>query len=280
MRSASPNRICSTRRLALTSVARTTNVSTTTGKRKRGGGRIGLGYQLTPDLTLGTSFRLKNVNISNPIIPTPPELTAALGSSMIYAPKISITHDTRDSTFLPTEGHLIDLAYEYVFGDFQYSRETIEGRQYFLLHQRPDGSGRQTLGIGSRAGFSGSDTPIYDEFYAGGFSTMRGFSFRNASPRDLDVAVGGNFEFLNTIEYSYPITANDMLRAVSFVDFGTVERNVKIDWEDFRIAPGFGLRISIPAFGPAPIALDFAFPVHKAPGDRTQIFSFFVGVNR
>jgi outer membrane protein assembly factor BamA len=28
----------------------------------------------------------------------------------------------------------------------------------------------------------------------------------------------------------------------------------------------------------APIALDFAFPVHNAPTDLKQVFSFFVGV--
>jgi outer membrane protein insertion porin family len=31
--------------------------------------------------------------------------------------------------------------------------------------------------------------------------------------------------------------------------------------------------------GPAPIALDFAFPVLTAPGDQRQVFSFFVGFN-
>jgi outer membrane protein assembly factor BamA len=32
--------------------------------------------------------------------------------------------------------------------------------------------------------------------------------------------------------------------------------------------------------GPAPIALDFAFPVATNPGDRIENFSFFVGINR
>ena len=78
----------------------------------------------------------------------------------------------------------------------------------------------------------------------------------------------------------FPITADDMLRAVVFVDFGTVEPGVHIDWNDFRVAPGFGLRISMPALGPAPIALDLAFPVAYAPTDIRQLFSFFVGYSR
>jgi outer membrane protein insertion porin family len=37
---------------------------------------------------------------------------------------------------------------------------------------------------------------------------------------------------------------------------------------------GFGLRLSIPMMGPAPIALDFAFPLSSGRGDDKQIFSF------
>jgi outer membrane protein insertion porin family len=97
---------------------------------------------------------------------------------------------------------------------------------------------------------------------------------------DGKVEVGGNFEFLNTAEYIFPITADDALRGVAFVDFGTVERNAELKWQDFRISPGLGLRISIPALGPAPIALDFSTPLHHAPGDRIEVFSFFVGLAR
>ena len=32
--------------------------------------------------------------------------------------------------------------------------------------------------------------------------------------------------------------------------------------------------------GPAPIALDFAFPVLKADIDDEQVFSFFIGLQR
>ena len=49
-------------------------------------------------------------------------------------------------------------------------------------------------------------------------------------------------------------------------------------WDDGL--PGFGLRITVPAMGPAPIALDFAWPINKADGDDTQVFSFFMGFTR
>ncbi|MEE9603360.1 MAG: BamA/TamA family outer membrane protein, partial [Thermoguttaceae bacterium] len=84
--------------------------------------------------------------------------------------------------------------------------------------------------------------------------------------------------WINTVEYLMPITADDMLQAVVFCDFGTVENRVNID--DFRVVPGVGLRITVPALGPAPIALDFGFPVAKAIFDDTQVFSFNIGFLR
>jgi outer membrane protein insertion porin family len=71
-----------------------------------------------------------------------------------------------------------------------------------------------------------------------------------------------------------------MVKGTVFVDFGTVERDLAIRGENFRVAPGFGLRINVPALGPAPLALDFAFPLHSAPGDNEQMFSFFFGLSR
>ena len=106
-----------------------------------------------------------------------------------------------------------------------------------------------------------------------------GFDFRGASPvGNNNVQVGGEFQWLNSVQYLFPITADEMLHGVVFCDFGTVEQNVTIN--DFRVAPGAGLRITVPAMGPAPIALDFAFPIAKADTDDTQIFSFSVGLQR
>ncbi len=246
----------------------------------RVGGRIGLGYYFTPDLSGSVGLKAENIRISNPTVPTPAALEEVLGHNEAYGFNVGVAHDTRDNAFMPTQGHLWRLGYEQTYGSFEYPQFTVEARQYFKLAERPDGSGRQVLGIGNLTGFAGSDTPIYDRYFGGGFSTLRGFVFRGASPLDEGVQVGGDFEFFNTIEYNFPITADDVLRMVTFVDFGTVEPSAEIKWDDFRIAPGVGLRIAIPMLGPAPIALDFAVPVHHMHGDQEEIFSFFVGLAR
>ena len=134
------------------------------------------------------------------------------------------------------------------------------------------------LALHSAVGWAGDNTPVYERFYAGGFRSMRGFEFRGVGPDINGFKVGGDFMFLNSAEYQVPIRANDQLYMVFFVDSGTVESTTEI--KDYRVAAGFGLRITVPMMGPVPIALDFGFPIVKAPTDNTQIFSFWVGFFR
>ncbi|HBK73286.1 MAG TPA: hypothetical protein DDZ24_03635, partial [Planctomycetaceae bacterium] len=198
----------------------------------RVGGRVGLGYQFVfaPDLSVNTGFRGESVDIFNPRVQGIPDIQGnlntpggtnpgMLGKNSVYGFSGGLIHDTRDSPFLPTQGHLATFEFEQVIGTFIYPRGVFEARQYFLLNQRPDGSGRHVLSLGTILGFSGPDTPAYDNFYAGGYNTMRGFVFRGASPRQTNASgqeaiVGGPFEWLNTVEYMFPITADDSLRGV------------------------------------------------------------------
>lgn len=248
---------------------------------QRLGGRVSLGYRLTPDVSVSAGLRMENVELSDPRVNTSPELNASLGNTDLYMAQFSLTSDTRDHPFLPTDGQFLSLTYSQGFGEVDFPRGDIEVRRYRLMYQRPDGSGRHTVSYGTRLGFSGSGTPIFENYFAGGFSTMRGFEFRGASPLEGGVRVGGEFQWLNTVEYMFPVTADDMIKAVVFCDFGTVEREVQVDWNNFRVAPGFGFRVHMPAAGMgAPLAFDFAFPVASADGDEEQVFSFYMGLIR
>jgi outer membrane protein insertion porin family len=253
-------------------------------REQRMGGSTSLGYQVRPDLSISGTLRAEQVRLTDPRQPAPPEVLDVLGETNLYTAKVSLVNDTRDSAFLPTQGHMIELAYEQGFGEFDFPRGSVDVRQYFLITERPDRSGRHVLSLRGRVGIEGSNAPVYERYFIGGFSTLRGFNFRGASPVApapfAPVTVGGNFMVLTSAEYLLPITADDSLRMVFFVDAGTVEEKVELHADTFRVAPGFGLRISVPGMGPAPIALDFAFPVNKADTDDTRVFSFFVGLLR
>ena len=249
---------------------------------QRLGGRVSFGYRLTPDLSLSVGTRAENVKIFDPRVNTSPKLNRALGNNSLLMGEVTLAHDTRDHAFLATEGHYFEVGFKQGFGEFDFPRGDLDYRRYFLLRERPDGSGRHTLSASTKLGITGPDTPIFENYFAGGFSTMRGFDFRGASPVEGGVQVGGQFSFLNSVEYMFPLTADDMIRGVLFCDFGTVEDSVRIDAEDFRVAPGFGFRINMPfaGSGGAPLAFDFAFPVAKSDTDDTRMFSFYMGVGR
>jgi outer membrane protein insertion porin family len=249
-------------------------------KERRFGGNITSGYQVRPDLSLALTLRAEQVRLTDPRIPTPPEVADVVGNNDLYTGKITLLQDTRDNAFLPTEGYMVQMDYEQAFGQFTYPRGTIDARTYFLLHQRPDRSGRHVIALRGRAGITGSDTPVFENFFIGGTTTLRGFDFRGASPVVMGTTVGGEFMVLASAEYLLPVTADDALRMVFFVDTGTVEEDVRLDADTYRVAAGFGLRISVPGMGPAPIALDFAWPINKADTDDTRVFSFYVGFLR
>ncbi len=248
---------------------------------QRLGGRTFLGYQWTEnDVSATLAYRAENVNIRNISAPALDELAEVEGDNSLHGFRLGIANDTRDSPFLATQGHFVEVSFEQVVGSFIYPRGTLDARKYFLLRERPDHSGRHVLTLSTSVGITGKDTPIYENFYAGGYSTLRGFDFRGVSPVDptFGVRVGGEFKWVNSVEYLFPLTADDMIHGVAFVDFGTVERDIEI--EDFRVAPGFGFRITVPAMGPAPIALDFGFPIVSADFDDEQMFSFNIGLQR
>ena len=250
---------------------------------ERVGGNVSLGYQLTHDLSGSLSFRGERITVFNPSTIYCPELNAVMGhENAAFGFGAKLAHDTRDNAFLATEGHLLSFSFEQVIGTYQYPHGELGVQQFFTLYQHPDGSQRHVLSFVGKVMATGDQTPIYDTYYAGGFSSIRGFSFRGVSPLDANtgVAIGGDAEVLACAEYMFPITADDVLRGVVFCDTGTVEQQFWHWSDNYRVAPGFGLRITIPQMGPAPIALDVGFPIAYQPGDRINNFSFFIGFGK
>lgn len=248
---------------------------------QRLGGRVAIGRRLSPDLSISLGLRGERVTLENPRSDASPTLNADLGKSNLFIGNVGLIRDTRDSQFAATEGTFFSTTFSQAFGDYTFSRADLDFRTYKLLYERADGSGRHTLSFGTKMGFSGSDTPVFENYIAGGFATMRGFDFRGVGPSENGIRVGGEFQWLNTVEYQFPLTADDTIKGVLFCDFGTVEESVEIQSENFRAAPGFGLRVAMPGAGiGAPLAFDFAFPVATAAGDEEQVFSFYLGLAR
>jgi outer membrane protein assembly factor BamA len=247
-------------------------------RENRTGGRFSVGRALSKAWTVSGSLRIENVDVSSVAFFAPSDYTSVIGSNFLVAPGASLTWDTRDSFLRPTEGGIMSLSVEQVFGDFTFPIVNFEASRYFTTWQRPDGSGKHVLAARTQIAWAGDDAPVFERFYAGGFRSLRGFEFRGVGPFVNGYAVGGDFMFLNSLEYQIPIKANDQLYLVGFLDTGTVEKSVEL--KDYRVSAGVGLRIIVPMLGPVPIALDFGFPIVKAANDREQLFSFWVGLFR
>ncbi|MBD3672903.1 MAG: BamA/TamA family outer membrane protein [Planctomycetaceae bacterium] len=246
---------------------------------QRAGGRVNFGYQFTPEWSAGVAFRLEDVQLYNPRgAPPPQDLLDAVGSNFLTTVRANATYDTRDSSFLPSEGHIVTAAYEQGYGEFTYPRVDLSASQFFTTYSRIDGQGKHILSFSGDIGWTGNDTPIFERYYAGGYSSFRGFDFRGVSPKENGVEIGGQFQALGSVQYMIPITADETFSMVAFTDFGTVEPDVSFD--AFRLTVGGGIRLKIPAMGPVPMAFDWAVPILSEPTDDEQLFAFYVGVTR
>ena len=219
--------------------------------------------------------RIEDVGIHNIQYDEPFVIQETESQHFLSSIRLGVTRDTRDSYLRATEGSVLDLSFEQFFGDYTFPQLNLEFSKFWTVYERADLSGRHVLALHSQVGWTSSEAPVFEKFYAGGFRSMRGFEFRGVGPAIDGYKVGGDFLLLNSLEYQVPILANDNLYAVFFCDTGTVEEEVEI--KDYRVSVGMGLRIVVPMMGPVPIALDVGFPIVRGPNDNEQVFSFWVG---
>lgn len=244
----------------------------------RYGTRITLDRRLDPIWKASLSTRIEGVNVHDIPFFAPWSIAKDAGSHFLLGLRAGINRDTRDSYIYPTRGNVFDAGVEQVLGDYTFPVGTAEFTQFFSSKHlaREDGSGRHVLGIRSQFAVAGTNAPVFERFYAGGIRSFRGFSFRGVGPAEFNLSTGGTFSFLNTIEYQIPVLPSEKMFFVAFVDHGTVERRFEI--KDYRVSVGAGLRISVPALGPLPLAFDFAVPLVKGYGDHRQLFNFSMGL--
>ena len=226
------------------------------------------------------SGRVEIVDITgvDPLAARP--IREAKGNHFLTALKGAIVRDTTDSRLLPTEGYRVSLSWEQVGalgGDYGFGKPAFSAAWYKTM--KTDILDRKSvLALRADTAYIVGDAPVFERYYAGGFGSLRGFSFRGVSPRSgiKHNAVGGDFIFLMGGEYSFPLYSK-MFRGVTFVDMGTVEDGFKLT--SWRMSAGFGLRVQVDFFGPVPIVFDFGFPLAKGDRDNTQVFNFAFGAS-
>lgn len=249
---------------------------------ERFGGRFSLGRRFGTRWVGNVALRVESVTLGDLPPDRPVDFFEVAERSTLFGLRPSLTRTSLDKIFLPSSGSRTELSFEQVAGDFNFS--TIRAEHSVYIPIRQDFLGRDTVlkfDIQTAYQPQGEDeVPTYERMYLGGAS-FRGFEFRAVSPKGIrndngqlgDDPVGGTWMLFTGMELRQPVY-EDIFHVVGFVDAGTVSN--EIGFEEYRVSVGFGLRFSIPQLSPAPIALDFGFPILKEDGDETRLFTFSV----
>lgn len=157
-----------------------------------------------------------------------------------------ITRDTTDS-FMPTKGNIDTIGVEYgggvIGGDDDFVTLSAEHHSYYswkpghTLHGRV--KGQAIFKNGS------DDVPVFERFWMGGMSTIRGYSSKDITPRDPDTndRIGGTRMAFMNLEYIWTMNEELGLYLVPFYDMGfNIDTDRDYSWSD-EILKSAGLEV-------------------------------------
>ncbi len=231
---------------------------------------------------------------------------------------MSWTRNALNRGYFPTAGNYQRAYYKMTVpgSDAQFFKLQYDVRQYFPLTKKHEFAllFRGRLGYGNGYGqIDGNDNlyPFYENFYAGGFTSLRGFGSNSAGPKAVyrdysssnngtdiasDDAVGGNAVALGSIELIFPTPfasdeVRNQIRTSVFFDMASVwdtEFDYRsggaeygdeyyYDYSDpsnYRSSYGVALQWMSPM---GPLVFSLAKPVKIYEGDDEEFFTFTIG---
>ncbi len=199
-------------------------------KNKTAGGSLRLGFPISENLWMQTSYTLAQNSIFD-VTDTASIgiLEAGLrngGESLTSSIGTSLTYDARNHPKNPTRGYFFQVAGDFagVGGDVQYVRVTGEGRAYYPLTEKITLVGRLTGG--HIEGWGTDDVLLTDLFFRGG-ETIRGFNKSGYGPRDTatgDALGGKTFWAANAeVRFPFPLIPDELgMSGAVFADAGSL----------------------------------------------------------
>jgi outer membrane protein insertion porin family len=188
-----------------------------------------------------------------------------------------LVFDTRDNPFLSRRGTRVVfspyVAGGFLGGDTQIYGFSLEAAQFFHLWKDTILQLQGAIATVDSWG-NGGIIQIYDRLFLGGANDIRGFTFRDVSPRDINgEPLGGRSLARFTVEYTVPII--EKARAAIFYDTGFVNAP-SWDFNTNHLVSdvGIGLRLDLPI---GPIRIDYAIPLQKDVYGGSGKFNFNVG---
>ncbi len=259
----------------------------------------------------GMAYELTHENIGGIDSSAPLDIQEQRGTSLTSSMTPSLTYDSTDHFFAPTEGTKSALSVKFagLGGDARFVKSDLSARWYYPLLKDPNWGGAYVLGLGGSLGygfgFGQKSLPLFERYFIGGINSVRGFSDRSIGPRvsascigtsgsnrpipaagcdSLNTAgetftqtsgdvIGGDKSAVFNTEFLFPIAEQYGLRGVAFFDMGDAFTN-GFSFSDVRRSVGVGARWMSP-FGP--LRVELGFPINKKPGDETSVLGFSIG---
>lgn len=192
---------------------------------------------------------------------------------------IGWSSDSRDSPFTPTTGSFSSLNVEtgLPLGDIKFVKVTYQHQWFYPLSRYFTFMANGELGWA--AGYAGQKLPFYQNFYAGGVESVRGYRSGSLGPRDVNNdSVGGDRRVVGNLELFFPLPnmeEDTSVRPSLFVDGGWIYGlDERLDLGELRYSAGAALTWVSPL---GPLKFSFGFPLNKKEGDKTQRFQFQLG---
>jgi outer membrane protein insertion porin family len=199
------------------------------------------------------------------------------GRTGILSLNPSFVADTRDDPFDPKRGFYVTSTFKvssrYIGSESDFYKLVVHLAHYRLVYLD------WVVALSAKAGFGqtlrgGPELPIFERFFLGGFSTIRGFSQDSVGPKGSDgTPQGGNAMLLFNAELRVPVYRGFGL--VGFVDAGNVYPQMNdIEPGSLRYSVGIGLRYHTPV---GPLRLDYGINVAPRAGERRSELHFTLG---
>jgi outer membrane protein insertion porin family len=244
---------------------------------------LGVGYTVPlneeDSIQFGLAFERLELTLGSDATQRLEDFVAANGDVFDAAKgTVGWVRDSRNRAIFPTSGGRQRVSGELTLpgSDLEYYKIHYSHRRYWPLTRRLTFS--LDLGLGYGAGYGGSDElPFFENFYAGGISSVRGYRGNSLGPRDQGDPIGGNARLVGSAELIFPppLLDTDALRMFAFVDAGNVfDTRDQVDLGDLRYSAGVALTWMSPL---GALTLSLAEPLNDRAEDRTQSFQFSIG---
>jgi len=243
---------------------------------KRIGGNVFIGREFGEYWAGKLIYRYEGIRITDIFDDTSSDVKAEQGKNYISSLRAQLSRDTRDNINNPRKGFYGVASCEYAGGPFEGDKDFVKYElsnfKFFPIGEKSvfEMDGR----LGLVEAFDDSEkVPVYERFYAGGATTIRGYKERRVGPEgEYGDPIGGRLRALFTAEFTFPIA--DTLKGAFFYDIGNVWANLNaFSWDNLKLkaSVGPGIRLKTPL---GPIRLDYGYALNPKPGDAKGRFHF------